>query len=161
MLACVFECARACVGARACESSDDVVLSSSLFGSSTSQRQPFLDHLCHKSERIPLFVRPSITRSFALDLNLSLHQSIHSFFDPFIHQSIHPPTHRVIPPIHPSIHEGARCSSGINAANGACGPRFASRILPTVQRPWTSRSPLIVCSLDKSLSSCWRLIRLL
>ena len=27
----------------------------------------------------------------------------------------------------------ARWSSGINAANGARGPRFASRILPTVQ----------------------------
>ena len=35
--------------------------------------------------------------------------------------------------------QGARWSSGINAANGACGPLFASRILPTVQRPWTSR----------------------
>ena len=34
---------------------------------------------------------------------------------------------------------GARWGSGINAANGARGPRFASRILPTVQRPWTSR----------------------
>ena len=34
---------------------------------------------------------------------------------------------------------GARWSSGINAANGACRPRFASRILPIVQRPWTSR----------------------
>src|SRR6218665_217896 len=34
---------------------------------------------------------------------------------------------------------GARWSSWINAANGARGPRFASRILPTVQRPWTSR----------------------
>ena len=34
-----------------------------------------------------------------------------------------------------------RWSSGINAANGARGPRFASRrpILPTMQRPWTSR----------------------
>jgi len=37
------------------------------------------------------------------------------------------------------IYEGARWSSGINAANGARGPRFAYRILPTVQRPWTSR----------------------
>ena len=35
--------------------------------------------------------------------------------------------------------EGARWSSGINAANGAGGPRFASRTLPAVQRPWTSR----------------------
>jgi len=35
--------------------------------------------------------------------------------------------------------EGTRWSSGINAANGARGPRFASLILPTVQRPWTSR----------------------
>ena len=34
-----------------------------------------------------------------------------------------------------AINEGARWSSGINAANGARGPRFASRILPTVQRP--------------------------
>jgi len=34
---------------------------------------------------------------------------------------------------------GAQWSSGINAANGARGPRFTSRILPTVQRPWTSR----------------------
>src|SRR6218665_667090 len=31
-----------------------------------------------------------------------------------------------------------RWSSGINAANGARGPQFASRILPTVQQPWTS-----------------------
>ena len=29
--------------------------------------------------------------------------------------------------------------SGINAANGTRGPQFASRIPPTVQRPWTSR----------------------
>jgi len=35
--------------------------------------------------------------------------------------------------------EGARWSSGINTANGASGPRFASRILPIVQRPWTNR----------------------
>jgi len=35
--------------------------------------------------------------------------------------------------------EGAWWSSGINAANGSHGPRFASRILPTVQPPWTSR----------------------
>ena len=35
--------------------------------------------------------------------------------------------------------EVARWSSGINAANGAHGPRFTSRILPNVQRPWTSR----------------------
>jgi len=34
---------------------------------------------------------------------------------------------------------GARWSSGINAANGASGPRFAFRILPTVQRPLTTR----------------------
>ena len=32
-------------------------------------------------------------------------------------------------PCHPL---GARWSSGINAANGARGPRFASRKLPTV-----------------------------
>jgi len=38
-----------------------------------------------------------------------------------------------------SIIEEARWSSGINAANGARRPRFASRILPTVQRPSTSR----------------------
>src|SRR6218665_279189 len=31
--------------------------------------------------------------------------------------------------------KGALWSSGINAANGARGPRFASHILPTVQRP--------------------------
>src|SRR6218665_4120042 len=37
-----------------------------------------------------------------------------------------------------AINKGDRWSSGINAANGARGPRFASRILPTVQRPWTS-----------------------
>jgi len=30
-----------------------------------------------------------------------------------------------------------RWSSGINAANGPRGPRFASRILPTVKRPWS------------------------
>ena len=35
--------------------------------------------------------------------------------------------------------EGSRWSSGINAANGACGLRFASRILHTVQQTWTSR----------------------
>jgi len=34
---------------------------------------------------------------------------------------------------------GAQWSSGINAANSARGPRFASRILPAVQRPWTRR----------------------
>src|SRR6218665_2072031 len=51
------------------------------------------------------------------------------------------------------IHEGARWISGINAANGSRGPRFASRMLPTVSRPWTSRDPLIVCSLDKRLSA--------
>ena len=33
---------------------------------------------------------------------------------------------------YPILFEGARWSSGINAANGASGPRFASRILPAV-----------------------------
>ena len=33
------------------------------------------------------------------------------------------------------ITEGARWSSGINAANGARGPRFASRILPPALPP--------------------------
>ena len=41
-----------------------------------------------------------------------------------------------------SINDGIRNLrglGGINAANGACEPRFAFRILPTVKRPWTSR----------------------
>ena len=45
----------------------------------------------------------------------------------------------VILPNHCLILEGARWSSGIKAANGARVPRFASRRLPTMQRPWTSR----------------------
>src|SRR6218665_1252418 len=36
----------------------------------------------------------------------------------------------------------ARWSSGINAANGVRGPRFAPRILPTVQQPW-NLTPLL------------------
>ena len=43
------------------------------------------------------------------------------------------------PRVRSVYNEGARWSSGINAANGARGLRFTSRILPTVQRPWTSR----------------------
>src|SRR6218665_3439609 len=59
------------------------------------------------------------------------------------------------------VYQGARWSSGIDAAIGARGRGSRPVHYLTVQRPWTSRQPLNVCSLDKRLSGCWRLIRLL
>src|SRR6218665_3002884 len=50
--------------------------------------------------------------------------------------------------------EGARWSSGIDAAIGARGRGSRPVYYLTVQRPWTSRQPLNVCSLDKRLSGC-------
>src|SRR6218665_2008025 len=61
----------------------------------------------------------------------------------------------------PGMYERDRWSSGIEAAIGARGRGSRPVHYLTVQRPWTSRLPLIVCSSDKRLSGCWRLIRLL
>src|SRR6218665_2299886 len=54
--------------------------------------------------------------------------------------------------------EGAQWSSGIDAATGARGRGSRPVYYLTLQRPWTSRYPLIVCNLDKRLSGWQRVI---